>query len=1004
MDNEREYEELFEEMKGEYLEHYGTKRHSGRYPWGSGDDPYQHEDWYSKYGEKYSYDSPKAWMKDVDRLEKEGLSATELAKAFDFKSSVGYRAAKRAAGVKIRNDERDQAIAYQKEGKSGREIARLLGYPSESSIRALLNEQTNQNKNRIFQVAEILKKAVDEHEMVDVGEGSEQFLGITQETLEQALYILQAEYGYNIKARSIPQQTNPGQMTRQRVAVGPDAPNDILYHLTPDHMPVTLKDYGNNPDNGQAMNVKPAFMKPSVLARNRLEIKYGDEGGAERDGLIEIRPGVQDLSLGDSNYSQVRIAVADEKGEPKYYLKGMAVYNKDLPKGIDVRINSNKPRYQEDPKTHRKILDENGKPLLTPDKKALKELKRFEKGDQKGEIDWKNPFGSAIKSIADGGQYLYTDKKTGEEKLGLIHKRADEGDWLDWSKTLPAQFLAKQNLKLIKRQLKATIEEKVAEFEEVKNITNPVVKQKLLADLASGLDSQAVHLKAAALPRQKYEVLLPVPSLQDNEVFATNFNDGDKIALVRFPHQGPFEIPILTVNNKNKEALEMMGTQSQDAVGINSYNASILSGADFDGDTVIAIPINDEINITRKDPLPGLKGFEPKNEYPPKYKLDKDGNEVLDANGDPIIVSKVMTKEGLQSQMGQATNLVTDMILGNASDEELAMAVKHAQVVVDSPKHKLDFKQSEKDNHIADLKKKYQAHDIMTFDDKTGTWVPKKGSNSAATLLSAAKAQKTVPKHLGYQKIDPETGKLVWTRPGYEQVTFTDKKTGEVKTKYKTQRSNWMSDTDDAMTLVRNPNNPIEVAYAEYANSLKALANEVRKEKMATPNLQYSPEAAKKYAEQVNSLEVSLKQAQMNRPREREAQLLAHIMFEEEKAKYVENGEVLEKEEEKKLHDRLIKEARAICGAARYEIPISDKEWEAIQAGALTHTKVSKILDRANPDSIKQRATPRKQFEWTNAKENIAKSMASAGWTTAEIAQRIGASETAVLKFLSERR
>ena len=25
------------------LAHYGTPRHSGRYPWGSGDDPYQHE-------------------------------------------------------------------------------------------------------------------------------------------------------------------------------------------------------------------------------------------------------------------------------------------------------------------------------------------------------------------------------------------------------------------------------------------------------------------------------------------------------------------------------------------------------------------------------------------------------------------------------------------------------------------------------------------------------------------------------------------------------------------------------------------------------------------------------------------------------------------------------------------------------------------------------------------------------------------------------------------------
>ena len=29
------------ERSEEYLAHFGTKRHSGRYPWGTGDRPYQ---------------------------------------------------------------------------------------------------------------------------------------------------------------------------------------------------------------------------------------------------------------------------------------------------------------------------------------------------------------------------------------------------------------------------------------------------------------------------------------------------------------------------------------------------------------------------------------------------------------------------------------------------------------------------------------------------------------------------------------------------------------------------------------------------------------------------------------------------------------------------------------------------------------------------------------------------------------------------------------------------
>lgn len=992
MDNELDYREVFEEMEDEYLEHYGTKRHSGRYPWGSGDDPYQHEDWYSKYGEKRNYDSPIDWIKDYNRMKKEGITETEIAKAFDFGSTTALRAAHRAAGIYIRNEERAKAVKYQKEGKSLREIAKLMGYANDSSVRSLLNEETNQNKNKIFQVAEQIKDAVDKYKRVDVGEGAEQNLKVTQETLEQALYILQAEYGYKILNKRTQQITNKGQFTTIRAAVPPDAPKDFLYWKGMENRVLQMKDYGDDSDSSVKSELKPVFSKPTVLDRKRLGIRYREEGGLEKDGLIEIRPGVKDLSLGDANYSQVRIAVANDKGEPAYYLKGMAVYNKDLPEGVDIVINTNKTKYVENDK-HQPIRDENGNFVPNPDKKVLKELKKTKDGD----IDWENPFGSTIKE-----QSWYTDTD-GTQKLSLINKRADEGDWLEWSKSLPSQFLAKQEPKFVRNQLKLTVAQKMEEFDEIKKVTNPVVKQKLLDDFAGSLESQAVHLKAAALPRQKYEVILPVNSLKDNEVFATNFNTGEKIALVRFPHAGPFEIPILTVNNKNKEGLEMMGKISKDAIGINSYNASKLSGADFDGDTVIAIPLSDKVNIVSRPSLQGLRGFEGKDEYPPKYQLDAQGNQVLDKDGNPIIISKVMSKKILQKEMGKISNLITDMSLMGANDDEIARAVRHSMVVVDSPKHKLDYTRSEIENDIAELRRKYQLHDSVKFDPKTGQWVPKKGTTSAATLLSAAKAQKSVPVHEGRQVIDPKTGKLVWTREGYKTTQFVDKQTGEVVEKIKEQRSNWMSDTDDAFTLVRDRNNPIEVAYAEYANALKALANEVRKEKVATENLRYNPEMAQRYSEEVNSLNVKLRQAQMNRPREREAQIMADILYQEEVAKALESGEELDKEDDKKLRDRLIKKTRAICGASRYEIDITDREWEAIQSGALSHTKVAKILDRANDEAVKQRATPRKQFEWTPAKQNIAVAMANSGWTTAEIAERIGASSSAVTQFLSER-
>ena len=233
--------------------------------------------------------------------------------------------------------------------------------------------------------------------------------------------------------------------------------------------------------------------------------------------------------------------------------------------------------------------------------------------------------------------------------------------------------------------------------------------------------------------------------------------------------------------------------------------------------------------------------------------------------------------------------------------------------------------------------------------------------------------------------------------------TKVNKKTGEVTEEVKTMQSNWMSDTDDAYTLVRDKNNPIEIAYADYANALKALANEVRKEKLNTPNLKYNPEMAIKYQKEVNNLNLNLRKAQMNRPKEREAQAMANIMYEEWLAMMRETGNEPDKEEDKKYRDRFIKKARLICGAQREEIPISDREWEAIQNGALTHTKVSKIFERTDPDVIKQRATPRKEFEWNFVRQRLAYTMANSGYTMSEIAERLGTSTTTISKFLNER-
>lgn len=62
---------------------------------------------------------------------------------------------------------------------------------------------------------------------------------------------------------------------------------------------------------------------------------------SKKEGIIEIRPGVPELSLGDKRYSMVRVFI----GVSKHFIKGMAVYSEEIPEGYDIvfytRLKSN---------------------------------------------------------------------------------------------------------------------------------------------------------------------------------------------------------------------------------------------------------------------------------------------------------------------------------------------------------------------------------------------------------------------------------------------------------------------------------------------------------------------------------------------------------------------------------------------------------------------------------------------------------------------------------------
>lgn len=891
------------------LMHYGTPRHSGRYPWGSGDNPYQ------RSGD---------FLSRIEELKSQGLTETEIAKAMGM-STTQYRAQKSLAKDERRALDVARAKSLREDGLSLNEIAREMGFANDSSVRSLLNERSEARMNQAKKTAEFLKEQIAEKGMIDVGTGVERELGISKEKLKEALAILEAE-GYPVYGGRIQQATNPGKHTTLQVVCPPGTEHKEIYDYDNIH---SVKDYISY-DDGESF--RKSFVYPESMDSSRLKIRYAEDGGIDKDGVIEIRRGVEDLSLGESHYAQVRILVDGNR-----YLKGMAVYSDDLPDGVDVVFNTNKKQG-------------------TPTGDVLKKITN----------DPENPFGSLIKehggqSYYDDPNGKYTDPVTGKKQsLSLINKRAEEGDWGEWSDHLPSQFLSKQSMTLINKQLDLATKDKFAEFDEICSLTNPTVKKALLKSFADDCDSAAVHLQAAALPRQKYQVILPVTDMKDDEVYAPNYKNGEKVALIRYPHGGTFEIPILTVNNKQSTAKRMLDN-ALDAIGINSKVAERLSGADFDGDTVMVIPTGGKVKVTSTPPLKGLEGFDPKLEYGGK----KEGT--------------FKPMKNTQTEMGKISNLITDMTLKGATQDELARAVRHSMVVIDAEKHKLDYKQSERDNGISALKKKYQG-----TVDENGRY-----HEGAATLISRAKSETSVLKRKGSPIIDKETGEQRY-KEVYEE--YTDK---NGKVKVRTQASTNMAETKDARTL--SSGTPQEEAYADYANNMKSLANRARREMMNTGKIAYSASAKRTYQAEVDSLEAKLNVALKNAPRERQAQILANAAV---KAKKQENPDMT-KGEIKKANQQALTAARNSVGAKREPILITDREWEAIQAGAISENRLTQIINNVDTDKLRQRATPRATTTLSSAKVNKIASMNASGYTTAEIAEALGVSASTVSKYLN---
>ena len=911
------------------LMHYGTPRHSGRYPYGSGENPYQHP---YQYKNDILDGDLKTLYTEYKRLKAEGKTEKDICREWDVPST--YLRTRVSAAKEAEMTERNAKIINLKEhGYSNMEIGRQLGI-NESVVRSAIAQHNEGKVGAAKATADILEKEILEKGAIDVGIGTERDLKIARTKMDVAIEML-VDKGYEKHNIKIEQATNPGKFTTVEVLAPPGTKwSELYYNLDKIH---SLSDVTSD-DGGDTYR---EIIYPKSIDSKRVDIRYAEDGGRERDGLIELRRGVDDISLGNSKYAQCRILV-----DGTHYIKGMAIYSDDLPDGVDILFNTNKTK------------DVNKMDVLKPIKD-----------------DPDNPFGALIKA---NGQTHYVNKD-GKDDISVVNKVREESDWEDYSKNLSSQFLSKQPLQLIKTQLNLSKLEKEDEYRDISDIDIPAIKQHLVYCFADDCDNAAVTLKAASFPRQSTKVLIPVDKLKDDECYCSALRDGEQVALIRYPHGGTFEIPILTNNIRNKQGNDILGNDSLDAIGINTKTAQKLSGADFDGDTVVVIPLSDKVKI-KSSTLKEIEGFDPSEQYPYREGIK--------------IISKDKTK---QTQMGSVSNLITDMTLQGAPPEEIARAVKHSMVIIDAQKHKLDYIRSEEENGIKALKKKYQG-----------------GSNrGASTLISKASSEERVNERK-YAKIDPETGKKVWVESGRTYVKTTRDKDGNIISvsepkKYQT-KSTKMGEADTPEKVYKlSSGTPQEALYAEYAIAMKELANKARKEAYFIKPEKVDPAKKQLYSKEIDSLNEKLANALKNAPKERAAQLYSAATVQQKKRKYKEENKEWKKDDITKEAQRALTSGRIMYGAKMSgekgsSIKITDSEWEAIKNGAISSNKLKQIIRYTDSDTLKKLATPHDTNYISDAKVNVIKAMLDRGYTLQEISDQTGVSVSSISNISKSKR
>ena len=343
-------------------------------------------------------------------------------------------------------------------------------------------------------------------------------------------------------------------------------------------------------------------------------------------------------------------------------------------------------------------------------------------------------------------------------------------------------------------------------------------------------------------------------------------------------------------------------------------------------------------------------------------------------------------------------------MLFRSPTSEIARAVKHSMVVIDAEKHKLNYKRSAEENGIDALMKRYMTHVDRVKYGELERWNPK--TRKMDRVIDPEKLKKDLNPDAKYTSASTIISRHKQTviTDGYqvEVPDYKSKKDGATKMVWRNKKETYVINMLKDANVLLGPNaTKTEHHYADYVNDLKAFKNKVDDEMANIKMPARDPKAAKIYASEVLSMKEKVDQVKVNRIKERQAQRMAEVTSKAEIARRSED-EVLKKDDISRIKQQALNKARSMVGAGRNPVKITDDEWDAVQANAVSGTLLKELVSFMDDAQLKTLATPRENKVMTDSRKAKAKALLANGYTISQVAEAMGVSPSTIGKIKNE--